>query len=370
MCNDYIIADNMDVGYEKKPLIRQIEFHVKRGEIVTLIGPNGAGKSTILKTIIRQLKLMGGSVWLDGQQLEHMTEKQLAKRMSVLMTERIHPELMTCEDVVAAGRYPYTGRMGILTAEDKEKIKEALEMVHALDIASKEFTRVSDGQKQRIFLARTICQEPQAIVLDEPTSFLDIRHKLEILSILKDMVQKKNIAVLMSLHELDLAQKVSDYIVCVGNGKIERCGTPEEIFCSDYISKLYGITKGSYQAELGCLELEPVKGTPKVFVVGGNGKGISTYRKLQRQGIPFAAGILHENDIDYPIAKALASEVISEVPFETIQDKTFQQAIDILKKCDRMICCIDAFGSMNKRNQDLLAYGKKLSLNIQYNTER
>lgn len=351
MISDYIYAENMTVGYGKTPLIKEIEIHVKCGEIVTLIGPNGAGKSTILKSIIRQIDLLDGAVYLDGGAMAVMSEKQIAKRMSVLMTERIHPELMTCEDVVGTGRYPYTGRLGILSAEDKKKVLEALELVHARDLANQGFMTVSDGQKQRILLARAICQEPEAIVLDEPTSFLDIRHKLELLTILKNLLREKKVAVLMSLHELDLAQKLSDYIICVKQNTIECCGTPEEIFSSSYIADLYGITKGSYQAELGCLEMEPVKGSPKVFVIGGNGSGIPVYRRLQRQGIPFAAGILHENDIDYPVAKALAVAVVSEAPFELIREGTYERAIALLNTCDQVICCLSEFGSLNEKNR-------------------
>lgn len=358
MGKDYIVTEHMTVGYGRVPLIRQIELHVKRGEIVTLIGPNGSGKSTILRSIIRQLGLLGGTVYLDGSSMEGMSEKQIAKEMSVLMTERVHPELMTCEDVVGTGRYPYTGRLGILTETDRQKVREAMELVHAGELGPREFSEISDGQKQRVLLARAICQEPQAIVLDEPTSFLDIRHKLELLTILKDLVHEKGVAVLMSLHELDLAQRLSDYIVCVNGDTIERWGTPEEIFVSSYISKLYGITKGSYYAELGCLEMEPVKGPPNVFVIGGNGTGIPVYRRLQRQGIPFAAGILHENDMDYPVAKALASVVISETPFEIIRDETYEQAAAVLKTCGQVICCLSAFGTMNEKNRKLAELGK------------
>lgn len=355
MSEDYIYTENMAVGYGKTPLIEQIEIHVRRGEIVTLIGPNGAGKSTILKSIIRQLDLLEGTVYLGGTSMRDMAEGQIARRMSILMTERIRPELMTCEDVVATGRYPYTGRLGILSANDRKKVREAIEMVHGEDLADHDFMEISDGQRQRILLARAICQEPEAIVLDEPTSFLDIRHKLELLSILKELVREKKVAVLLSLHELDLAQKLSDYIVCVDGNAIDRCGTPEEIFQSDYISRLYGITKGSYQAELGCLEMEAVKGTPRVFVIGGNGSGIPVYRRLQRQGIPFAAGILHENDIDYPVAKALAVEVISEKPFEMIREETYAHAARVLKSCDEVICCLKDFGMLNEKNRALAA---------------
>ncbi len=359
MTQDFIYTENMTVGYGKIPLIRQIELHVRRGEIVTLIGPNGAGKSTILRSVIRQLGLLDGAVYLGGRSMEKMPERQIARQLSVLMTERIHPELMTCRDVVGTGRYPYTGRMGILTAQDREKVQEALMLVNATEIADRDFSEISDGQKQRILLARAVCQEPQAIVLDEPTSFLDIRHKLELLTILKDLVCEKKVAVLMSLHELDLAQRLSDYIVCVNGNTIERCGTPEEIFTSSYITRLYGITKGSFHAELGCLEMEPVRGTPKVFVIGGNGSGIPVYRRLQRQGIPFAAGILHENDMEYPVAKALAAEVISEQPFEPIRQDTYERAAALLDTCQQVVCCLTKFGTMNEKNRQLADLGKR-----------
>ena len=358
MAEDYIWTENMTVGYGKTPLIRQIGIHVRAGEIVTLIGPNGAGKSTILRSVIRQLGLLEGTIYLDGMPMKGMGEREIAKRMSILMTERIHPELMNCEDVVGTGRYPYTGRMGILTAEDRGKVREAMEMVHAWDLASRDFSQISDGQKQRILLARAVCQDPSVIVLDEPTSFLDIRHKLELLTILKDLVRRKKVAVLMSLHELDLAQKLSDYIVCVKGEYIERCGTPEEIFTSSYITGLYGITKGSYYAEFGCLEMEPVKGKPQVFVIGGNGSGIPVYRRLQRMGIPFAAGILHENDVDYPIARALASQVISEMPFEPIREETYDRAAEVLASCGQVICCLKEFGTLNDKNRKLAELGR------------
>lgn len=221
---EYIYTEKLAVGYGKTPLIENIALRVRRGQIVTLIGPNGAGKSTILKSIIRQLRILGGTVILDGASLEKMTERELARKMSVMMTERIRPDLMTCRDVVSAGRYPYTGRLGILSPEDEKKVDEALMLVHAGKLAGRLFSEISDGQRQRILLARAICQEPEVIVLDEPTSFLDVRHKLELLAILKELVRERQVAVLMSLHELELAQKISDYIVCVREHAIGAAG--------------------------------------------------------------------------------------------------------------------------------------------------
>lgn len=344
---------DLAVGYGGRTLVEDIKFQLRPGEIVTLIGPNGAGKSTILKTIIQQLAPIRGTVYLNGQSMAGMNPLEIARQLSVLMTDRVRPELMTCWDVVSTGRYPYTGRLGILTPDDREKVWQALALVHGEELAGQDFSRISDGQRQRVLLARALCQEPEVLVLDEPTSFLDIRYKLELLSILKDMTRRRNLAVLMSLHELELAQRVSDYVLCVHNGTIERRGTPEEIFTSDYIMKLYEADQGSYNPSTGCLELEQVAGEPQVFVIGGGGSGIPVYRRLQRQGIPFAAGVIHENDLDYPVAKALAVEVVSEQSFTPIREETFDLAKKLLSICSQVLCPLEIFGPMNDKNQAL-----------------
>lgn len=233
---EYMIhTEHLSVGYRGVPLIRDIEIHVSKGEILSLIGPNGAGKSTILKSIIRQLALIGGTVYLDGRSMRDLPERTIAQSMSVLMTERVQPELMTCGDVVGTGRYPYTGRMGILSADDRRKVREAMALVHAEDLHDCDFSQISDGQRQRVLLARAICQEPEVIVLDEPTSFLDIRYKLELLSILKQLVREKQLAIVMSLHEIDLAQKVSDHILCVRHSAVDRYGTRRKFSLADIL---------------------------------------------------------------------------------------------------------------------------------------
>ena len=357
----FFYTDQLTVGYDGKPLIKEINIQLNKGEILTLIGPNGAGKSTILKSITRQLSLISGTVYLEQEQMSRMTNREVSKKLAVVLTERMRPELMTCEDVVSTGRYPYTGTLGILSAEDKEKVKSAMEMVHAWDLKDRDFTAISDGQRQRVLLARAICQEPQVIVLDEPTAFLDIRHKLELLYLLKNMVREKKVAVLMSLHELDLAQKISDHIICVkGDNSIGRFGTPEEIFSGDYIKELFQIEKGTYLTDYGSVELEAVKGEPKVFVIGGNGTGIPVYRQLQKEGIPFAAGILWENDREYPVAEALASVVIREKAFESVSDATFETAVKVLKNCEKVICCMENFGTYQEPCRQLWKIAKDL----------
>ncbi|MDD7740586.1 MAG: ABC transporter ATP-binding protein [Fusicatenibacter sp.] len=360
----YFRTEGLTVGYDGVPLIKDIEIGIRRGEILTLIGPNGAGKTTILKSIIRQLSPICGVVYLDGRKMQEMNGKEIATRMSVVLTERVKPELMSCEDVVATGRYPYTGTFGLLSDQDRRIVKESMELVHITELSDRDFTRISDGQKQRVMLARAICQEPDMIVLDEPTSFLDIKYKLEFLSIIQKMARSRNLSVIMSLHELDLAGRISDQMVCVRGDKIDRCGTPEEIFTKGYIPKLYGMTVGSYDELSGNLELEKVSGEPKVLILSGNGTGTSLFRRLQREGIPFAAGILMENDLDYPSAKALASEVISVRAFAPIREAEQKRAMELVEQCEKVIFTLpeDHFSQMGEYGrilEKLLTFAKE-----------
>ncbi len=357
----YLYTKGLTVGYDGVPLIRNIEFCLEKGEILTLIGPNGAGKTTILKSLIRQLKPLGGVVCLDGQEIASMSGRELSMKLSVVLTDRVRPELMTCEDVVATGRYPYTGRFGVLSEEDRRIVRETMELVHIAELSDRDFMQTSDGQKQRIMLARAICQEPDIIVLDEPTSFLDMRYKLEFLSILQKMSRSRNLSVVMSLHELDLAGRISDKIACVKGDRVERFGTPEEIFSKGYIQELYGMTSGSYDERTGNLELEAVKGQPQIFVLSGNGSGTPVYRRLQREGLPFAAGILWENDLDYPSAKALAAEVISVKAFGRMDDKTQKRAEELIDQCSRMICTLEVNepGEVHLKFEEIKEYARR-----------
>ena len=250
-------TEGLSAGYGRKVVLSGAEITAERGRITTLIGPNGCGKSTLLRTAAKQLEPLAGTVFISGKSLRETGANELARKLSILLTERVSPELMTCRDVVSSGRYPYTGKLGILTAEDRKIVDESLRRTDAEAFADRPFQAVSDGQRQRILLARALCQQPELIVLDEPTSYLDIRYKLELLTILKRMVREEDLAVLMSLHELDLARRVSDTVVCVAGDHIDRVGPPEEIFTRDYIAKLYHMEPGRYDPCFSTLDLVP-----------------------------------------------------------------------------------------------------------------
>ncbi len=352
----YFKTEHLSVGYSGKILIHDINLAVERGKIMTLIGPNGSGKSTILKTITMHLEKIAGVVILDNRNMEKLGSKEIAKRLSVMLTERVTPELMTCGQVAAMGRYPYTNYFGRLTAEDKRIVEEALRMVNALELADRPFADISDGQRQRIMLARAISQEPEMIVLDEPTSYLDIRHKIELLDILRRMSVEKQVAVLLSLHEIDLAAKVSDYVICVKGDRIEAAGTPEEVFSDERVRELYEIKSGSFNTLLGSVELAAPEGEASVFVLAGEGKGIPVYRLLQKKKRAFTTGILFENDVDYQVAAALAARVVSAKAFSTLGDYELEEAKRLIDGAEFVIDAGTAIGEQNRRIVELQDY--------------
>ena len=356
---DTFSIEQLNVGYGKDPLIREITFSVNPGEILTLIGPNGSGKSTILKTLTGQLKKMGGRVCVGTEEIEKLGRRELAQKLSMVMTERIQSELLTGRDLVASGRYPYTGRFGHLTERDWRKVEEAIRLVKAEEVEEKDFMKISDGQRQRLMLARAICQEPEILILDEPTSYLDMGFKLDILQRIRVLAREKRMAILLSLHELDLAQMLSDRIACVKGDRIDRIGTPEDIFSGEYIQTLYGVEPSKFDPVTGRMFLQTEGKKPEVFVIGGGGNGIAVYRRLQREGRSFAAGILWENDVEYADAQALAAQVIAEKAFYPIGEQRLEQAKKILDQCEECICPSDEFGPLGEANRQLAEYALK-----------
>ena len=360
----YFETKDLAVGYDGTVLIHDINIQIEKGKILTLIGPNGAGKSTILKTITRHLAKIHGTVHIGKNEIGSWTPKDMAKQVAVVLTERIRLELMTCAEVVAMGRYPYTNMLGRLTPEDKRIVQDALERVHALELAEQDFATLSDGQRQRIMLARAICQQPEIIVLDEPTAYLDIRHKIELLDILRDMAYEKGITVIMSLHEIDLAVKISDYLICVKGETIAAFGKPEEVLRLGAVEELYDIQNGSYNLLFGSVELTKARGEPRIFVVAGNGRGIECYRALQKRQIPFATGILYENDVDAQVAQELSDFVITAHAFEPMSELHFEQAAAVLTHCEAVIDAGTSIGSLNQMNGKLLAFAKEKNIPI------
>ena len=252
----YCETQDLAIGYGT-PLLRDIALRTERGKVLALIGPNGAGKSTLLKTLAGQLAAQGGAVLLDGQTLTAYTPNARARKLALMLPHTARTELATCFDVTAAGRYPYTGRLGILSDADRRAVHEALTLVQAEALADRDFTKISDGQRQRVLLARAVCQQPEILLLDEPTSFLDVKGKAELMGILQTLAHEKNVAIIVTLHELELAQKLADAVVCVAPQGVSGVLTPQEAFARENICQLFDLTAVQYAALFGDAEAKP-----------------------------------------------------------------------------------------------------------------
>ena len=260
-------TQELAIGYGKTPLASGIALRANPGQILVLVGPNGAGKSTLLKTLAGQLAPLGGTVLLDGQDLTAYTGTARAQKLALMLPHTRRTELTTCFEFAAAGRIPYTGRLGILSDADRQAVQDALEIAGAAHLANRDFNCISDGQRQRVLLARAICQQSKVLLLDEPTSFLDIKGKIELLTILQKLAHEQGLAVIVSLHELDMAQKIADAVVCVFPDHVSGVLTPDAAFAPDNIRALYALSKEQYTALFG--QAKPQKPTFEHYVRSG-----------------------------------------------------------------------------------------------------
>lgn len=278
----------LGVGYDGRALVEGVELAVAPGEVLVLIGPNGAGKSTLLKTITRQLEPVCGTVFLGERELGSLSSQEVASQLSVLLTGHMRTDLLSCLDVVETSRYPYTGRLGRLTDEDRAFVRSAMETVGVWELRERDFMRISDGQRQRVLLARAIAQDPSVIVLDEPTSYLDIRHQVELLRILRRLVRERGTAVVMSMHELSLARAIADSVLCVyADGRLSQ-GPAEQIFQRPVIEELFGIDDAGYElffgAEGGAAAAGSAPCMPERAAAPAPGGYVSVGAKLMRCG--------------------------------------------------------------------------------------
>ena len=242
--------ESLSAGYRGKAVVQSVNLEIKKGEIISFIGPNGAGKSTLLKTLYRELTPVAGAVFIDGADASEMPLKELAKKLSIVTTDRIKPEHMTCREVVMAGRLPYTDGFGVLGKEDRQAAEDAIALMKIEGFADKQFNNLSDGQKQRTLIARAIAQAPEYLVMDEPTSYLDIRYRMELMEVLEGLA-KKGVTIVMSIHELELAVSVSDRLLLVYDGGKTLCKTPSEVMEEGLIRDLFSLTDEMYEKIYG-----------------------------------------------------------------------------------------------------------------------
>lgn len=234
-----LVINKLSFNYASIPVLSDIEFAVEAGEILSIVGPNGSGKSTLLRCINRILKARQNTVLIDGKDINKLNLKELSKIMGYVPQASACAFPFTVFDVVLMGRKPYIHWS--LSERDYEIVAETLAFLGIKELAMRHFNELSGGEQQKVIIARALAQEPQVLLLDEPTSSLDIKHQLEILLMLKCLAQSKHCSVIMAIHDLNLASRFSDRILMLKKGSIFAAGTPEMVLTEENIAAVYGV---------------------------------------------------------------------------------------------------------------------------------
>jgi len=234
-------VESIRVGYENKTIVHDLSLQIPDGKITTIIGSNGCGKSTLLKAITRILKHESGQVILDGQNISKMNTKELAKELAILPQSPESAHGLTVEELVSYGRFPYQRGFGNLSQKDKDAIDWALQVTKTEDFRLQSVDALSGGQRQRVWIAMALAQETDIIFLDEPTTYLDMAHQLEVLELLYKLNEEQGRTIVMVLHDLNQAARFSDYIVALSQGELIKFGTAEEVMVPEVLKKVFNI---------------------------------------------------------------------------------------------------------------------------------
>ena len=236
-----IRTSGLSAGYNGIPVFHDIDIEIPAGKITTLIGSNGSGKSTILKTMSRLISPYSGAVYLEGKSIHGMPTNLVARKLALLPQSAQTPSGITVEDLVEYGRFPYRTRMSGITAEDQEIIRWALDSTNMTELAGREMDQLSGGQRQRGWIAMALAQKTGILFLDEPTTYLDISHQLEILQLLRRLNVEQGVTIVMVLHDLNHAIMFSDYLTAIKDGKEHSFGSPEEVITPQTLLEVFDV---------------------------------------------------------------------------------------------------------------------------------
>ena len=345
---------DLTIGYKDEAVLSGVNLSLEAGHFITLLGPNGAGKTTLLRTLSRHLAPLSGSIHIQERPLAEVNATDLARFMAVVFTDKVAPPLFSVYEFVALGRYPHTDFLGRLGPDDHAAVQSALAAVRAQDLARRTFTDLSDGERQKALVARALAQQPRLLLLDEPTLHLDLKHRLEVMAILRNLCRRQGITVLASLHDVDVAAKVSDRVALIKDGGLSAWGPPEQILTGNSVAALYDFDGATFSSHLGGIEMRGDGHRGRAFVVAGMGSGAQLYRLLAKRGFAIATGVLHTNDLDYYVANSLGAACAIQAPMQAIDRQSLAAAVEHMARCDVVIDCGFEVGTINQGNLTLV----------------
>ena len=337
-------------GYTSHPLFYDVQMQVEREEMVGLLGPNGSGKTTLLRLLSGVLRPQQGTILLEGRDVMAWGRREVARRIAFVPQELHMPFAFTVEQMVRLGRTPYVNLLGTFTKQDSLAVQQAMVAADITSLGPRIFNELSGGERQRVLVAMALAQQPVLLLLDEPTSHLDIRYQIEILELVQHLNRETGITVIAAMHDLNLAARYFPRLLLFQRGIVADAG-PAEVLEPGLLQRVYGV-----QVQVGILRgaahlsvLPPgeeqapepplEKALPKVHVLAGGGSGELLMRALADAQIPFSIGALNIGDSDHALALRLAREVITEQPFTTISPRTLEKVRHSLEQVAVLIIC-------------------------------
>src|SRR6266536_2605253 len=352
----FLVVEGVTFGYGREPLLYNVHVQVQACEMVGLLGPNGSGKTTLLRLLSGVYRPQHGRILLEGHDLLQWSRRTVARRIAVVPQELHMPFAFTVEQMVSLGRTPFVDFWGSLGARDKNMVKDALQAAAIESLADRIFNHLSGGERQRVMIAMALAQEPRLLLLDEPTSHLDIRFQIETLELVQRLNWERVVTVIAAMHDLNLAARYFPRLLLFQRGIVSDAG-PAEVLEPGLLSRVYGvdvqvgILRGAEHLsvlppdEKGKVRSHALQ--PQVHVIAGGGSGALLMRALADLHIPFATGALNIGDSDHTLALRLAADIITEQPYAPIAPETLARVQNSLAHVEVLLLCPTPIGPGN-----------------------
>ena len=351
-------VDGVTFGYERQPLFYDVHVQVRKGEMVGLLGPNGSGKTTLLRLVSGVLQPQQGRILLDGRELQDWGRRGVAQRIAVVPQELHVPFAYTVEQLVNLGRTPFVNLLGSNSRQEAIVVQDAMQAAGVTSLANRIFNELSGGERQRVIVAMALAQQPKLLLLDEPTSHLDIKYQIDILELVQRLNRERGVTVIAAMHDLNLAARYFPRLLLFQRGVVADAG-PAEVLEPHLLKRVYGIDvqvgilRGAQHLSVLPPDSASIddererEGQPQVLVMAGGGSGELLMRALADVNIPFIAGALNIGDSDHTLALRLASAVITEQPYAPISPATLEQVRTTLLRMKLLLFCPMPIGPGN-----------------------
>ncbi len=363
-------CENIEFKYGTKLILSDISLQFNKGHLYGILGPNGSGKTTLIKILSGILKNDYGKVFIDEDDIKKLSIREIAKKLAVVSQSNLIEFDFTVKEIIKMGRYAHVGRFERESSEDKKIINEIITKFRLNDLKNRNFNQLSGGEQQKVILARAMAQQSKIILLDEPTTHLDINYQLEFMEMLKEYVNK-GLIIIIVLHDLNIATQYCDKIILLKDGLIKSLGDTQDIITRENIKSVYDVdviikknafTNSVYITPIGISNQfnsseNGIGDKLKIHMVAGGGVALELLPKLKNYSV--TVGVINELDDDLILARELNYEVITEAPFSPISDESTQELNELLKTIDLIILSNIPIGKGNLKNLKILNESNK-----------